>query len=94
MAYRNILWTLPASALRKFDEGQVVEDCIPVLWGLAVGDHLEYEAGSNISGIAKVVSVGTEVSQMIDPSIDWNDFDDDDDLPMVDAVLCTFRKIS
>jgi len=94
MIHTMIFWVLPASALRKFDEGEVIEDCVPVSWALHIGDTLAYEAGSNISGTAVVISVGKKISKIVDPLLDSDDFEEDEVLPMISVVTCGFRKVS
>ena len=58
MAYRKGLLLGILAEFQDFDKGKEIGRLVPVVWDLQPGDHLEYEAGQNISGIAEVVSLG------------------------------------
>ncbi|TSA45730.1 hypothetical protein D4R51_01320 [bacterium] len=45
---------------QEFDHDKEIEQAVPAAWNLQPGDHLEYEVGQNIDGIAEVVSVGAQ----------------------------------
>jgi hypothetical protein len=60
MKYRSDLpaWTVPLGLFQNFDHGAEIKSSIPMSWNLEVDDYISYGAGSNISGFARVVSVG------------------------------------
>ncbi len=56
--YRKGLLLGILAQFQDFDKGKEIEQLVPIAWNLEPGDHLEYEAGQNISGRAEVVSLG------------------------------------
>ncbi len=57
---RDLLIPIDLGEFQAFDRGETISQLIPRSFRLQAGDRFEYEAGSNISGIATVVSVGKE----------------------------------
>ena len=57
MSYKRVSWTVPLVHFEAFNGGMAVRAIVPACWGLQAGDHLGYECGQSIGGIAEVVQV-------------------------------------
>lgn len=58
MAFRReLLLEIMLTLFQDFDRGRIVMQEVPASWNLKPGDHLEYEAGQNISGVAEVIGI-------------------------------------
>ncbi|MCX6716012.1 MAG: hypothetical protein NT077_03265 [Candidatus Taylorbacteria bacterium] len=57
---RDVLLPINLSEFQKFDRGRPIQQWVDARLNLRPGHCFEYEAGSNISGIARVVACGTQ----------------------------------
>lgn len=54
---RNVLFQVSMTLFQDFDHGKPIEQGFKESWNLHVGERFIYEAGSNISGMARVIAV-------------------------------------
>ena len=50
------------SQFSKFDRGEIVDQLLPAIWLLQPGDQLEWEAGCNLVGLAKIVECEQQIN--------------------------------